>query len=382
MPPSHHRLIRFAGLGVCSTLLLLRVAALWRDHTPMLGGLMHHGFLVWMLLYCIGLNVQTGLRGDVRSMRLLFLAMQSISIAGMMFSYSSAYLGYLLLITTWEALCILPERGAMMWTAAQTVAVASTHLFQGLTTWAWIITGICILFKCFTYLMAFTLRREADAREQQSALNGELIATRHLVAGRSRTAERLRISRDMHDVLGHHLTALSLNLEAGIHAGPDHNPHEELLRAREITGTLLKQVRDIVSVMREENAPSLRSDLNALATSFDRLKVHITTPDAIDHCAPETSRILVRCAQELITNTVKHTQAQNLYIEITQKDQQMLHIHSWDDQPAQHIAIPSKGYGLRSMQERFEESGGSVEVSQDETTGFQIFGKLPMLVGA
>jgi signal transduction histidine kinase len=54
-------------------------------------------------------------------------------------------------------------------------------------------------------------------REVQRRLNSELRATRALLAESSRIAERMRIARDLHDLIGHHLTALSLNLEVASH---------------------------------------------------------------------------------------------------------------------------------------------------------------------
>ncbi len=60
-------------------------------------------------------------------------------------------------------------------------------------------------------------RQQADSREEQRRLNSELRATRTLLTESSRIGERMRISRELHDLVGHHLTALSLNLEVASH---------------------------------------------------------------------------------------------------------------------------------------------------------------------
>src|ERR1700693_4311912 len=56
-----------------------------------------------------------------------------------------------------------------------------------------------------------------DALAREAAAHAELRAVNEILADSSRIAERLRISRELHDLLGHHLTALSLNLEAALH---------------------------------------------------------------------------------------------------------------------------------------------------------------------
>ena len=72
-------------------------------------------------------------------------------------------------------------------------------------------------FSSFVFVTALVARQQAEAREEQRRLNAELRATRALLAESARVNERTRISRELHDLLGHHLTALSLNLEVAGH---------------------------------------------------------------------------------------------------------------------------------------------------------------------
>src|SRR3546814_15210299 len=68
-------------------------------------------------------------------------------------------------------------------------------------------------FAGFVFVTSMVARQQAQARDEQRRLNAELRATRALLAESARVNERTRISRELHDLLGHHLTALSLNLE-------------------------------------------------------------------------------------------------------------------------------------------------------------------------
>jgi signal transduction histidine kinase len=80
-------------------------------------------------------------------------------------------------------------------------------------------------FQVLALFSCFVTAREATARASLDQANRELQATRELLASTARLAERERISRELHDTLGHHLTALSLNLEAAKHL-----PAEEALK--------------------------------------------------------------------------------------------------------------------------------------------------------
>ena len=72
-------------------------------------------------------------------------------------------------------------------------------------------------FSGFIFVTSLVARQQAQARDEQRRLNAELRATRALLAESARVNERTRISRELHDLLGHHLTALSLNLEVASH---------------------------------------------------------------------------------------------------------------------------------------------------------------------
>src|SRR5205807_2005554 len=124
-----------------------------------------------------------------------------------------------------------------------------------------------------------------------------LEAARELQAENSRLEERLRISRELHDRLGHHLTALNLNLEVAARA----QNAQALGAARELGKSLLQEVRATVAELREPERLDLCGALRTLAEDLPGLAVHVTAPDALHLRDPQPALALLRCAQEAVT---------------------------------------------------------------------------------
>ena len=116
--------------------------------------------------------------------------------------------------------------------------------------------------------------REALARQALAETNAELKVTSGLLDISSRTEERLRIARDLHDLLGHHLTALSLNLEVASHLAAG-EAKESIEKSQAITKQLLSDVRAVVSRLREDEPVDLATALNALRDVIATPSLHI-----------------------------------------------------------------------------------------------------------
>src|SRR5262249_46348989 len=92
-------------------------------------------------------------------------------------------------------------------------SVMSLQTFSILTAVAW---------HAFAFCAGFLATSEQRGRARLASANAELRATQHLLAEGVRKAERLRIARDLHDAMGHHLMALSLHLEVAARSVTGH----------------------------------------------------------------------------------------------------------------------------------------------------------------
>ena len=217
--------------------------------------------------------------------------------------------------------------------------------------------------------------QQAEQREAQRRLNSELRATRALLAESSRIAERMRIARDLHDLIGHHLTALSLNLEVASHL-TNEAAGAHVRKAQSTARLLLADVREVVSELRQDDAIDLTQALRSLTEGVPGLNVHVVMPPRFSVEDPRRALVLLRCAQEIITNTAKHAGARNLWLNFAYAGESLLGLHARDDGRGAEQVEP--GNGLSGMRERLAEFGGSVTLDTALSQGFALTVRLPL----
>lgn len=225
----------------------------------------------------------------------------------------------------------------------------------------------------FAYAASMLALNQLKARDELRRVNSELRATQQLLAENTRIAERVRIARELHDLVGHHLTALSLNLEVASHTA-EGKAREHTERAGSIARLLLADVREVVSDMRQDDRVDLRQAIRELASGVPEPAIHLDIPDELSLTDPRRAQILLRCAQEVITNAVRHAHAENLWIQLT-ADESGLRLEARDDGRGVTELMP--GNGLRGMRERIKELGGRLEIVTRENAGFRIQAWMP-----
>lgn len=211
------------------------------------------------------------------------------------------------------------------------------------------------------------LRSAMTALEQAHA---ELEDAQLRLAQTSRADERLRISRDLHDLVGHQLSALAVNLEAAAHLVDD-RAREPVEQARRLAKELLADVRRVVGQLREP-VTGLRLALQDMAAAIPRPAVHLTVADDLPDLDDETSEAVVRCVQEILTNAVRHSRAENVWLDVTSPAGGLV-VAARDDGRGAAQIVP--GYGLTGMRERVHALGGQLEV--DGSHGFRVRVVLP-----
>lgn len=176
-------------------------------------------------------------------------------------------------------------------------------------------------------------------------------------------AERERVARDVHDVLGHSLTALSVKAELAarlIDADPD-RARLELESIQETARQALAEVRATVGGLRAGN---LEAELAALPRVLADAGIATTVEGTVADTDPRHRTLLAWVLRESVTNVVRHAHASHVVIRL---DQSGLTVAD-DGTGLGH----AEGNGLRGMRERVSAAGGTLDLSGDPGTRVQV----------
>jgi signal transduction histidine kinase len=307
-----------------------------------------------------------------RALRVALLAVQGVAGLAMVGATQDVFPAATLVIVAGQ-LDEVPSRVAAAWVVVQTIALGALLLFFAPLLIDVTIAGAFAGFMVFALTTTSLAHRERRAREELVHANRELHATRALLAETSRVEERLRISRDLHDALGHHLTALSLRLDVASRLA-DGTAAEHVRQAHALTRLLLSDVRDVVGQLREGGRVDLVNAIRTLADTAEGLRVHVEAPEALEIADSARAHALLRSVQEIITNASKHAGANHLWIRLERRADGVA-LHARDD--GRGTSAIHEGHGLMGMRERFAEHAGHVEFAAGEGAGFEVRGFMP-----
>lgn len=232
-------------------------------------------------------------------------------------------------------------------------------------------------FSMFIFVTSLVARQQTEARDEQRRLNAELRATRALLAESARVNERTRISRELHDLLGHQLTALTLNLEVAGHLA-EGQALDHVKRSHSLAKLLLGNVREVVSQLRETGAIDLAAALRPLTENVPSLDIQLEIEEPLNVEDPQRAHVLLRCTQEIITNTVRHADARHLWIRVYREAPDLVVVEARDDGVGAEMV--NVGNGLRGMRERLQQCGGQLQVDTRRGDGFRLRASVPATV--
>ena len=378
---NHKRLLRITGLFayLCDGLPLFtrwateRLDLLHRPNFALL--LCMQFYLMFGVVYLLVTNnLGSRTRVGLRLCGLLLMTAAALLVGW----YSHSGLSAILLVVASLILpWVVPFWIGMAWMLLQLIsltALFSTFPEYNLTL-AFLQACIYTAFSGLVFVVSTVASQQAEEREIQRRLISELRATRALLAESTRIAERMRIARELHDLIGHHLTALSLNLEVASHLSNE-SAGVHVRKAQSTARLLLADVREAVSELRQDDAIDLTQALQSLIDGVPSLHVHLTIPPRFSVEDPRRAQVLLRCVQEIITNTARHAGARNLWLVFTYEDETLLSLGARDDGRGTSDITP--GNGLSGMRERLAEFGGDVTMESGTGQGFALSIRLPL----
>jgi two-component system sensor histidine kinase DesK len=209
--------------------------------------------------------------------------------------------------------------------------------------------------------------------------NAELRRGRDAAARLAVSEERLRIARDLHDLLGHQLAVIVLKSELAARlAEADGRAGRVAAEVREIESlarAALQGVRDAVAAY---HRPRLQAELAGLRLALESAGARVTVVDESPPLSPPAEAVPAWAVREAATNILRHSRAGAVDVRIARRDGGRVALEVVDDGPALRPPAPQvEGHGLEGLRERARSVGGSVEAGPTAGGGFRLAVAVP-----
>jgi two-component system, NarL family, sensor histidine kinase DesK len=246
--------------------------------------------------------------------------------------------------------------------AAMMAGVLAETRYLGLP----LITAEETLFFCVVIgLTNFAFARQAHTNALLERTNSEIERL-------TQEAERERIARDLHDLLGHTLTVITVKLDLArrlLSLDAD-RARNEIVEAEQTARNALAEVREAVSGYRAEG---LDAEISRARRSLLSADVKLTTTLAPVNLSSSQASVLCLALREAVTNVVRHAQAAVCRVALFDKEG-AIHFTIEDDGRGGPIR---EGNGLRGMRERLRSMGGTVKLTGSASGGVRLEITLP-----
>ena len=242
----------------------------------------------------------------------------------------------------------------------------------------------------FASFATVTARAQAAQAESQKLLEELQAANLQLqdYAGRVEelavAEERNRLAREMHDTLGHRLTVAAVQLEGAQRLIP-----LDAGRAAAMVGTVREQVLEALGELRRTvatlRAPvevdlSLPSALQRLAGAFQEatgIAVHLEIVEPAPRLPDPQRLALYRAMQEGLTNVQRHAGADHVWVQLARQNGAVI-LQVCDNGAGLPLDVQYKGFGLRGLEERANQLGGTLSLAPRSGGGAELILQLPL----
>ncbi|MGW5643752.1 sensor histidine kinase [Saccharopolyspora sp. NPDC003752] len=205
-------------------------------------------------------------------------------------------------------------------------------------------------------------------------------------ARRRASDERLRIARELHDVLGHHISLINVQAGAALHR-LDADPGQAepaLVSIKQASKDALRDLRATLGVLRQVDeaaptapAPSLaRIDPLVEQAGVTGLAVRTELAGPVRPLPPEVDLAGYRIVQEALTNVTRHADARTACVRIRYSDHDV-RVEIDDDGAGAADRNTHRGNGIRGMEERVQALGGEFSAGRRPAGGFRVHARLP-----
>ncbi len=231
-------------------------------------------------------------------------------------------------------------------------------------------------------LVLGTVAEIAHARQRR------IIRTREAEAGRRAAEERLRIARDLHDVLGHNISLINVQANVALHLMEQRPEQARVALAviRDASKEALRELRSVLDLLRQVReepphapSPGLAS-LGELVSRASKagLRVHTEISGDLEGLPTSVDLTAFRIIQEALTNVMRHSGQSSSSVRVSRDGHELtLRIDNEVGGEASRDGL-GRGQGLLGMRERATALGGVVEAGPRPDGGFRVSARLPL----
>jgi signal transduction histidine kinase len=264
------------------------------------------------------------------------------------------------------------------------VSLTADKIRQIFSGYVFNVTIVFTLISALLILLVNTLISERRNREQLAQAHSQLRQYAQRIEDQTLLEERNRIAREIHDSLGHTLTAQSIQLEnALVYCNPDTDgrAYSFITQAQKLSQTALQDIRRSVSQMRNNLLIDQSFD-QAIASLIQEFRL-LTAAELTYHPLPESTRIPIeiqtafyRIIQECLTNIIRHSHANQVTIDLTAQPiaeigttDRWLRLRIMDNGDGFQLDQTTSGFGLQGIRERTTAIGGQLHIQSAPQNG-------------
>jgi two-component system, NarL family, sensor histidine kinase DesK len=272
---------------------------------------------------------------------------------------------YVLFAYPFAVLCLFLSRLRTLFlvlAAMMAGVVAETRYLGHTFTTAENVLLLCVVFGLTNFAFA-----------QQVRTNSLLERANSEIERLSQEAERERIARDLHDLLGHTLTVITVKLDLArrLLSHDSDRTRNEIVEAEQIARNALAEVREAVSGYRAEG---LDAEISRARRSLLSTDVKLTTTLVPVNLSSSQVDVLCLALREAVTNIIRHAHATICHVALLEKNG-TIHFTIEDNGLGGPIR---EGNGLRGMRERVQSLDGAVKLTGSENGGTSLELTLPL----
>jgi signal transduction histidine kinase len=205
---------------------------------------------------------------------------------------------------------------------------------------------------------------------------------------RRASEERLRIARELHDALGHHLSLINVQSGVALHLNEElpEQVRTSLAAIREASKEGLTELRSVLDILREEGERAPRSPTSTLARLDDLvsqaaaagLEVRAETDGDVRPLPFGVDVAAFRVVQEALTNVTRHARGATATVRVSYGDETLTVEVDDDGQGSGTDGVAGTGKGIVGMRERVGALGGELQAGPRPEGGFRVRAKLPL----